>query len=119
MENNSRIQTETVNITLMQTTYQKDEPIHIPEGHVVAMGIVVGGDTEGRIIDFTLLDNNNQVVRTADIRFSEKTNGGTFRDSLRPVDFRGGKTFQARLTTDKASSTIDVATQVLFVVENY
>lgn len=117
MENNSKYEYGTVNLTLNKNTSQGDDKIYIPDGKVIAMGLVVAGDTEGRIIDFGLFDNNNEVIRPADVRFSEKTNGGTFRDSLRPVDFNGGRTFQVRLTSSVQSTTTNVTVQALFMIE--
>lgn len=65
----------------------------------------------------SILQNNNEVLKPADVRFSEKTNGGTFKDSLRPVDFQGGRTFEAKVVSTSVSTTQEVSVQVLFMIE--
>jgi hypothetical protein len=107
----------TANVTLATDTVTGNDKVLIPEGKVVAIGAVVAGNTEDRIINLSILDNNNEVVRPCDVRFSEKTNGGTFKDSMRPVDFNGGRTFEARLVALSPSATESVAVQVLFMIE--
>lgn len=108
---------ETVNVSLAVNTVLSNENVTIPAGKVVAIAAVVAGNTEDRIINLSILQNNQDVVRPADIRFSEKTNAGTFKDSMRPVDFLGGRTFEARIVANSASLTEAVAVQVLFMIE--
>jgi hypothetical protein len=111
---------ERVNVTLAANTTQSStegSSVFLPEGKVVAIGAIVVGDTQGRIIDLSILNNNNEVVRPCDVRFSEKTSGGTFKDSMRPVAFQSGKTFEARLVALVASTTIDITVQVLFMIQ--
>ena len=91
--------------------------IRIPEGKVVAIAAVIAGDTENRIIDLSILDNNNEIVRPCDVRFSQKTSGGTFKDSMRPVAFNGGRTVEARLIALSASTTKTVTVQVVFMIQ--
>lgn len=107
----------TIDVTLLKNTLIGQEVINIPDGRVVAMGVVLAGDPEDRIINVGVFDNNNETVKTADYRFSEKTNGGTYKDSLRPVDFSGGKNYQIRLLSNDASATENVTAQVLFMIE--
>lgn len=91
--------------------------VRIPDGKVVAMAAVIAGDTENRIIDLSVLDNNNEIVRPCDVRFSQKTSGGTFKDSMRPVAFNGGRTIEARLVALAASTTQTVTVQVVFMIQ--
>ncbi|MFV5702195.1 hypothetical protein ACM55F_10015 [Flavobacterium sp. XS2P12] len=107
----------TANVTLTNGTVLANEPIVIPDGKVVAISAIVAGDTENRIINLSVLSNGNEVVRPADVRFSQKTNGGTFRDSMRPVNFLGGRSFEARLVALSLSATQTVTVQVLFMIE--
>ncbi|MBC7748119.1 MAG: hypothetical protein H7Z76_06010, partial [Methylotenera sp.] len=73
--------------------------------------------TENRIIDLSILQNNQEIVRPSDVRFSEKTNGGTFKDSLRPINFDGGKTYEVKLVANAISNANTVTVQVLFMFE--
>jgi hypothetical protein len=91
--------------------------IRLPEGKVVAIGAIVAGDTENRIINLSILDNNNEIVRPCDVRFSAKTAGGTWKDSLRPVAFIGGRNYEARLVALAPSSTQAITVQVLFMIQ--
>ena len=91
--------------------------IRLPEGKVVAIGAIVAGNTENRIINLSILDNNNEIVRPCDVRFSEKTAGGSFKDSLRPVAFIGGRNYEARLVALAPSSTQAITVQVLFMIQ--
>ena len=91
--------------------------VPIPQGIVVAMAAILGGNAEERIIDLSVLDNNNEVVRPCDFRFSEKTAGGTFKDSLRPVSFTGGRSLEVRLVALQPSATKSITVQVLFMIK--
>lgn len=103
-----------VNATMSATDSSK---VYIPQGKVVAIGAAIAGDTEDRIIDMSILDNNNEIIKPCDVRFSEKTASGTFRDSMRPVAFNGGRTVEARLVALFASTTKTITVQVLFMVQ--
>lgn len=116
MEEN-KYEYETVNVSLAANTAMSSENLTIPAGKVVAIAAVVAGNTEARIINLSILQNNQEIVRPADVRFSEKTNGGTFKDSMRPVDFLGGRTFEARIVANAVSATEAIAVQVLFMIE--
>ncbi len=108
----------TVNVSLIKnTTVGQQRNFSIPSGKVVAMGCVVAGDTENRIIDLSILNNGTEVVRPADYRFSEKTNGGDFISSLRPVDFDGGREYEVQFAANQASVGVDLNFQVLLVVQ--
>ena len=107
----------TANVVLGIGATQVNDKVYVPDGKVVAIGAVVAGNTENRIINLSILDNNNEVVRPCDVRFSEKTNGGTFKDSMRPVDFLGGRNYEARLVALSVSGSELVAVQVLFMIE--
>ncbi len=113
----NNIEYVTANVILSANTIQANDKILIPQGKVVAIAAVVAGDTENRIINLSILDNNNEVVRACDVRFSAKTNAGTFKDSMRPVNFDGGRTFESRLVALSASTTKEVTVQVLFMIE--
>lgn len=91
--------------------------IRLPEGKVVGMAAIIAGDTENRIIDLSVLDNNNEIVRPCDVRFSQKTNGGTFKDSMRPVAFIGGRNVEARLVALSLSTTQAITVQVIFMIQ--
>ncbi len=111
---------ERVNVVLaVNATMSTSESgkIRIPDGKVVAMAAVIAGDTENRIIDLSVLDNNNEIVRPCDVRFSQKTSGGTFKDSMRPVAFNGGRTIEARLIALSSSTTQTVTVQVVFMIQ--
>ena len=107
--------TATVAIAVNETV--DIEKVSVPDGTVVAIGAIVAGDTENRIINLAILQNNTEVVRSADVRFSQKTSGGTFRDSMRPVDLAGGRTYEVRIAANQGSATQAIQVQVLFMVE--
>jgi hypothetical protein len=111
---------ERVNVTLLVNTTISSingSTLTLPQGKVVGIAAIVAGDTEDRVIDLSILNNNNEVVKPCDVRFSEKTNGGTFKDSMRPVAFIGGKVFEARLVSLVPSTTKNVTVQVLFMIQ--
>lgn len=91
--------------------------VSLPQGKVVAIGAVVAGNTANRIIDLSVLNNNNEVVKPCDVRFSERTAGGEFKNSLRPVGFIGGKVFEVRLVALEASTTETITVQVIFMIQ--
>jgi hypothetical protein len=105
------------NVLLAKTTNSGNKNIDIPSGRVVALGVVAAGNTENRIIDLSILNNGNEVIKPSDFRFSEKTSGGDYLQSLRPVDFDGGRLYETRFSASVASIAEDVNFQVLFVIE--
>ena len=107
--------TATVALAVNETL--DSEKIGLPDGNVVAIGAVVAGNTENRIINLAVFQNTTEVVRSADVRFSQKTSGGTFRDSMRPVDLPGGRTYEVRIASNEGSATQAIQVQVLFMVE--
>lgn len=119
MYNNEEIKYDyvTANVTLAATTVLGNESLSVPEGKVVGIAAVIAGNTEDRIINLSILNNGSEVVRPADVRFSEKTNGGSFVDSVRPVSFIGGRSFEVRLNALTASATEAITVQVLFMFE--
>lgn len=108
---------ETVEVTLNSGSVLANANIAIPDGKVVAIAAIVAGDTENRIINLSVLSNGNEAVRPADVRFSQKTNAGTFIDSMRPVDFLGGRVYETRLVASSLSATQTITVQVLFMIE--
>ncbi|MBB1193553.1 hypothetical protein DNC80_07705 [Flavobacterium sp. SOK18b] len=107
----------TVDVTIMANTATGSEKVFLPDGNVVAIGVVLAGNVEARIINLSVLQNNTEVIKPSDVRFSEKTAGGTYKDSLRPVDFPAGRTFEARLVATSISATQEISAQVLFMIE--
>lgn len=107
----------TATISLPKTELSNDTDIRIPDGLVTNIGIVQAGNNEGRVINFSVLENNNVLIQPADLRFSERTGGSSFKDSLRPVDLDGGRILQVRLTALQPSNGDDVTVQVLFMVQ--
>jgi hypothetical protein len=107
----------TANIVLGVNESQDSDKVTIPAGRVIAIGAIVAGNTGSRIINLSILQNNQEIIRPADVRFTQKTSGGTFKNSLRPVDFEGGRTFEAKVVATAASATEEVAIQVLFMIE--
>lgn len=117
MQNNSTSEYVTANITLVANTAIANDKIFIPDGKVVAIAAIVAGNTENRIINLSILDNGNEVIKPADVRFSTKTSGGSFKESMRPVDFSGGRNFETKLVANATSATENITVQVLFLIE--
>jgi len=115
---NKRYEYVVADVFLAKTTNTGTESmIDIPSGRVVAMGTVMAGDAENRIINLSVLNNGNEVIKPADYRFSEKTSGGDWLQSLRPVDFDGGRKYETRFVAPVASANEDLNFQVIYVIE--
>ncbi|MFN3753315.1 hypothetical protein [Flavobacterium sp.] len=114
---NKRYEFVVANVFLAKTTVLGTINLDVPSGKIVAIGNVIAGDPENRIINLSILNNGNEVLKPADYRFTEKTNGGDWLQSLRPVDFDGGRMYETRYTAPAASATEDLNFQVLFVIE--
>ncbi|AOZ99600.1 hypothetical protein [Flavobacterium commune] len=108
-------ETATVSLAINETV--DSERIAIPDGTIVAIGAIIAGDTEDRIINLSLLQNNNEVVRPADVRFTQKNNGGSFLESMRPVDLPGGRPYEVKIVASAASTTKSVQIQIIFMIE--
>lgn len=111
-----KIEYRTVNITLSNTEKSVTAPVNIPSGEVVRIGNVSQGNTDNDIIDMSVLDNGNEVLKPCDLRFSEPKSAGRFLDSLRPVNFDGGRSYDVKLNAFNATRTNDVTVQVIFAI---
>jgi hypothetical protein len=108
--------TTTITLDVNETT--DSQTVQIPSGTIVGMAAIVAGNPEARILNLSVLQNNFEVVQPSDVRFSERTSGGTYRGSLRPVNLLGGRNYEVRLVATTASPTEKVAVQVLFMIES-
>lgn len=106
------------NITLPKNTtaFQVDN-IKVPDGEVTHISLV-HDNTTAKIVEMGIYENNSEVVKPCDIRFTEKTSSGSFLESLRPVsDFQGGREVSIRLTTLDNLINDDITVQVLLVIQ--
>ena len=117
MLENKKSEYVTVNVAIPVNTTLAAEKINIPDGDVVAMAAIVVGNPEARLINLSVLDNGNEVIKPADVRFSTKTSGGSFKESMRPVSFQGGRSFETKLVASVASATEAITVQVMFLIE--
>lgn len=113
----SNVEYVSVDVSLAANVGLASEKISIPDGKVIAIAAIVAGNTENRIINLSVLDNGNEVIKPADVRFSQKTSGGSFKESMRPVNFNGGRSFETKLVANAISTTQAVTVQVLFLIE--
>ncbi|MEN2415533.1 hypothetical protein [Flavobacterium mesophilum] len=118
MENTKKYEYITTTLTLEAGETQDSENVQIPDGNIVAMSAIISGNPEARIFNLSVLQNNAEVVRAADVRFSERTSGGTYKDSMRPLNLSGGRTYEARVVATTDSPTEKVVIQVMFMIEN-
>lgn len=107
--------TATVSLAVNETV--DTEKITVPDGNVVGVGAVIAGNTEDRIINLSILQNHTEVLTPADVRFTQKNNGGSFLESMRPVDLPGGRPYEVKIVASAASTTQAVQIQVLFMIE--
>ncbi|ESU28392.1 hypothetical protein FLJC2902T_17470 [Flavobacterium limnosediminis JC2902] len=113
---NRRFEYVTVVITLLAAASSGEAEVRLPDGKCVAIGAVTSGNDDNEIINLSCSENSTVVLKPADVRFSEKTNGGNFVESLRPIDLDGGKTITASLNALTNSRATDVKVQVLFMI---
>lgn len=107
----------TVNITISNGTAIAEEDVRLPDGELVGIATVTSPEPS-EILNMGLFINNQEVLKPADVRFSQKTNGGTWRDSIRPVSgIQGGTTVTTRIIALTDVRADDITTQVLFVVK--
>lgn len=107
---------KTINVTLPAASQSASKGIKIPTGKIIAIGAVVQGNIANEIIDLSLLDNNNEMLAPCDVKFSEKTAGGRWIDSMRPVNLDGGREVDAKLYAYTSSRANDIKVQVLFAI---
>lgn len=107
----------TATLTMQKTDLVAEVNVNIPDGKITNIGVVQSGNFEKRIINLSILENNNTLLQPADLQFSERSGGSNFKDSLRPVDIDGGRILQARLTALVPSPGDDVTVQVLFMIQ--
>ncbi len=107
----------TVNVTIDANDPSGNNSVRVPDGEVVAIGAICNTEPT-EIINLSLLDNNNEILRPSDVRFSQKTSGGDWLSCLRPVsDISGGRDITARLTALTATRAKDYTVQVLFMIK--
>jgi hypothetical protein len=107
---------KTINVTLPAASQTASKGIKIPSGKIIAIATVVQGNSANEIIDLSLLDNNNEILAPCDVKFSEKTAGGRWIDSMRPVGLDGGREVDAKLYAYTSTRSTDIKVQVLFAI---
>lgn len=107
---------KTINITLTRGDQSATKGTKIPTGKIIAIGTTTRGNGTNEIIDFSLLDNNNEILSPCDVQFSEKTAGGRWIDSMRPVHLDGGREVDAKLFAYTPERPTNVNVQVLFAI---
>ena len=117
LNNNPKYEYVTKEVTVLDKVSSNEEDIRVPDGRVVRMGVVLRGNTEDRMVNVSILDSNNEIVRPAEVRFFEKASGGNFLDGFMPVDFDGGRTYQVRVTPTTESVSDDITAQFILIVE--
>jgi hypothetical protein len=104
-----------VNATLTNGIASIQSDVQIPDGEILAIG-TVADRTIDEMINLSILDNNNEVLRPCDVRFSGQTAGNDWINSFRPVTgIPAGKTLQAKLTALKTARASSITIQVLFI----
>lgn len=103
------------NVTLGTAVASAQANIQIPDGEILAIG-TTSDRTIDEMINLSILDNNNEVLRPCDVRFSNQTSGNDWVNSFRPVsDIPAGKQLQLKLTALKAVRATAITIQVLFI----
>ena len=72
--------------------------------------------TDGEIIDLSVAENGNDVLRPCDVRFSEPKSAGRWLDALRPTTIDGGRTLTFKLNAYTANRLNAVKVQVLIAI---
>jgi len=111
-----KITYKTINVTLAAASQTAEKGTKIPSGKIVAIGAVIKGNADDEIIDLSLLDNNNEMLPPCDVSFSERTAGGRWIDSMRPVNLDGGREVDVKLYAYTSSRATDIQVQVLFAI---
>lgn len=114
---NQKFEYITVVATLLAANATGEAEVKLPDGKCVAIGAVIKGNTDDEIINLSLLEGTQTVLKPADVSFSTRSNGGSYRESLRPVDLDGGRLITVSLAALTASRPTNIKVQVLFMVE--
>ena len=110
---------KTIVVTLPSGSSSVDSTsIKMPDGKIVGIAATSTGNEPREIINLSVLNNGNEVVRPADLSFSTQQSGAGFLNSMRPVDFDGGYEYNVRLTAYTPSRANDIVVQVIFAVVN-
>lgn len=112
----------------MKKVIWKTLRVTMPVGETVATGKVslekgerilaaaTSGDKPGQLVSLGLFENENEVSTPMDLHFWEKSNAGKFLDGFKPLDYTGGGTVEARLSTKTAIATKDLQVEMVFAI---
>lgn len=108
---------EVLEVTLSAGQVTDNETVHLPDGEctrVVAM-VIKGEATEN--VNISLMDSSgNDIVKPHTYKLWEQRIGGSYFDSLKPVDFNCGRNVKAVLTAPDALAG-DITFQFLFYIK--
>lgn len=114
----NKIKYITASLILDKDSTDIEESVLLPDGVVTHFAIVQSGNDNQEIINLSFLENNTELLKPSDLRFSEKTANGNFLESMRPVsDIDGGRKIQVRLAALKSARPSNVNVQVLFAIQ--
>lgn len=111
-----RIDYRTINLTLASDASQTEADLKVPAGTICAIGAITQGNTLGEIIDLSVSDNGNDVLRPCDVRFSEPKSAGHWLEAMRPTSLEGGRTLTFKLAAYTASRASEIKVQVLIAI---
>ncbi|GEM_PF-3993592 len=107
--------TQTLTIPVGQTYDQKS--ITIPKGESV-VAAAVASRTKDQIIDLGLKENGNTIETAMDLDFWKRSDGASFVDGFKPLEYKGNSDVTIELTA-KSALTEAIQVQVVFgVIQN-
>lgn len=107
-----------LNLTIAPGGQLDEKRINLPSGTCVGMAVIKTGADPDEFVDLSILDNGSELVEGSDYRFYEKTNGGRWIDSLRPMSFDCNRDVTARLSGNNpipAGLKIQI---IFFIIQN-
>mgnify|MGYP003638073057 CR=1 FL=1 len=107
-----------VNLTIAAAGQLDEKKVNLPAGTCVGMAVIKTGAAPDEFVDLSILDNGSELVEGSDYRFYEKTNGGRWIDSLRPMSFDCNRDITVRLAADNAIAGGLKLQVIFFIIQN-
>ena len=117
MSKKYRYEQKKVEVTIADGGTLASNTIKLPFGTCVGMSVAkIDNANHGDFVNLSVKDGGGAVVEASDISFFEKTSGGRWIDSLRPMSFECNRNVEVELSTATALSGGNFKAQVLFVI---
>ncbi|NJW53545.1 hypothetical protein [Salinimicrobium oceani] len=109
-----KVHWKTLRVVLPVGETNANKDLFLDKGERIVTAVAVNQDP-GQLVSLGLFEGNQEVSTPMNVDFWKRSNAGQYLDGFKPIEFTGGSTITARITTSKALATAtDLEVEIVF-----